>query len=177
MVGTVHGFIPAHLQRLRHSTEVRLNRPRRGMMSVDNQLQLATLYDNACRYLEAEFFQRLGGADPSCLDYRAQGLIRDHIQSIRHFIEVWLKSPNSGPLSVAGQQELRTLYDKACRQLELELKKLERKVEDDNLWKWKNDKRLEHDDDDDEAGPSGSGVNNCIKQEEEAGCSGSDVSM
>ena len=124
-------------------------------MSVDNQLQLATLYDNACRYLEAEFFQRLGGVDPSCLDYRAQGLIRDHIQSICHLTEVWLKSPNSGPLSVAGKQELRTLYDKACRQLELELKK------------WKNDKCLEQDDDD-EAGPSGLGVNNCIKQEVEA---------
>ena len=102
-------------------------------MSVVNRHQLATLYDNANRYLEAEFFPRLGGADPSCLDYRAQGLIRDHIQSIRHFTEVWLKSPNSGPLSIAGQQELRTLYDKSCRQLELKLKKLERKVEDDNL--------------------------------------------
>ena len=68
-----------------------------------------------------------------------------------------------GPLSVAGQQELRTLYDKACWQLELELKKMARKVQDDNLWKWKN-----ADDDDDEAGPSGSEVNNCIKQEEAA---------
>ena len=84
------------------------------------------------------------------LGLSGSGFDSDHIQSIHQYTEVWLKCSNSGPLSIAGQQELRTLYDKACRQLEVELKKLARKVEDDNVWKWKNAKRLEHDDDDDD---------------------------
>ena len=81
VVPAVKSLIPAHLRRLRLYTDVRLTRPKRGPMSVDKKLELATFYDNACNLLEADC-NLLEGGNPLSLDSMVVGLIRDHIEQI-----------------------------------------------------------------------------------------------